>query len=41
MIPFEIQITVTDQDIDELNHVNNVVCLQWVQDIANQHWGKL
>jgi len=41
MIPFEISITVTTQDIDELNHVNNVVYLQWVQDIANQHWNAL
>ena len=41
MVPFEIQITVSNQDIDELNHVNNVVYLQWVQDIANQHWSQL
>lgn len=38
---FEIQKTVTRQDIDELNHVNNVVYLQWVQDIANAHWNQL
>lgn len=41
MIPFETQIIVSNQDIDELNHVNNVVYLQWVQDIANQHWNTL
>ena len=26
------------QDIDELNHVNNVIYLKWVQDIAREHW---
>jgi acyl-CoA thioester hydrolase len=41
MIPFEISLTVTQEHIDELNHVNNVVYLQWVQDIANLHWSKL
>lgn len=41
MTPFEIQLTVTKDHIDELNHVNNVVYLQWVQDIANLHWDKL
>ena len=25
-------------DIDELGHVNNVVYLRWVQDIAITHW---
>ena len=24
--------------IDELGHVNNTVWLQWVQDIATEHW---
>jgi len=41
MTPFEINIRVTKDHIDELNHVNNVVYLQWVQDIANMHWDKL
>ena len=41
MTPFEIEITVSENDIDELNHVNNVVYLQWVQDIANLHWNTL
>lgn len=26
------------KDLDELNHVNNVVYLQWVQDAASAHW---
>ena len=41
MTPFKIELTVTQDHIDELNHVNNVVYLQWVQDIANLHWDKL
>ncbi|HMV09502.1 MAG TPA: thioesterase family protein [Cyclobacteriaceae bacterium] len=31
-------ITVTPDDIDEMNHVNNVVYLRWVQDAAAAHW---
>lgn len=38
MQTFEIQITVTQDDLDHLNHVNNVRYVQWVQDIAEQHW---
>ena len=41
MTPFQITIRVSENDIDELQHVNNVVYLQWVQDIANQHWNLL
>ena len=35
---FEYQITVTKDDIDELNHVNNVRYVQWVNDAAKRHW---
>ena len=31
-------IIITPADIDELNHVNNVVYLRWVQDAAAAHW---
>ena len=31
-------ITVEPGDIDELGHVNNVVYLRWVQEIATAHW---
>jgi acyl-CoA thioester hydrolase len=31
-------ITVDAADIDELGHVNNVVYLRWVQEIATAHW---
>ena len=35
---FEKTITVSQEDIDDLNHVNNVRYVQWVQDIAKAHW---
>ncbi len=35
---FELPIEVVPGDIDELNHVNNVVYLRWVQDAAVAHW---
>ncbi|MBC3847981.1 acyl-CoA thioesterase [Winogradskyella echinorum] len=35
---FEKTITVSKEDIDDLNHVNNVRYVQWVQDIAKEHW---
>ncbi|MBL7844651.1 MAG: acyl-CoA thioesterase [Cyclobacteriaceae bacterium] len=41
MKTFEQAITVQQHDIDGLNHVNNVVYLQWVQDVATAHWQSL
>ena len=35
---FTLPITVEASDIDELGHVNNVVYLRWVQEIATAHW---
>lgn len=35
---FEMTLTVAPEDLDELHHVNNVVYLRWVQDIATAHW---
>ena len=35
---FEMAIAVEAADIDELGHVNNVVYLRWVQEIAVAHW---
>ncbi|GAA4273715.1 acyl-ACP thioesterase domain-containing protein [Aquimarina gracilis] len=35
---FEYQFTVTKSAIDDMNHVNNVVYLQWVQNVAKKHW---
>lgn len=36
--PFELRIVVDPGDIDQLGHVNNVVYLRWVQDVAVAHW---
>lgn len=35
---FENSRTVTREEIDDLNHVNNVVYIQWANDIAINHW---
>jgi len=34
-------LTVLESDLDELNHVNNVRYVQWVNDIAKAHWLKM
>ncbi|MFI5371787.1 MAG: acyl-CoA thioesterase [Candidatus Eisenbacteria bacterium] len=36
--PYEHTLEVRPEDIDVLGHVNNVVYLRWVQDIAVAHW---
>lgn len=38
---FELDIAIAAGDIDELGHVNNVVYLSWVQDVAVRHWAFL
>ena len=35
---YEKFITVDQDDLDDLNHVNNVCYVQWINDIAEQHW---
>ena len=35
---FEAQIKVSTEDLDELNHVNNVQYVNWVNDVAKWHW---
>jgi acyl-CoA thioester hydrolase len=35
---FETTRTVTQYDIDHLNHVNNIRYLQWIQGLARAHW---
>lgn len=32
------QLEVSEADLDDLKHVNNVVYLQWVQRVAGMHW---
>ena len=31
-------ITVQKQHLDDLDHVNNTIYVQWIQDIASEHW---
>lgn len=38
---FDLDIRIKPEDIDELGHVNNVVYLSWVQDVAIAHWSFL
>ncbi|HMB99598.1 MAG TPA: acyl-CoA thioesterase, partial [Flavobacteriaceae bacterium] len=37
---YEKSIIVSNSDLDNLNHVNNVRYVQWVNDIAKEHWQK-
>src|ERR1051326_854326 len=37
-VVFELPIQVLEADIDELDHVNNIVYLRWVQEVATAHW---
>lgn len=41
MNAFEKTIEVQQEDIDYLQHVNNVRYVKWVQDIAKSHWNSL
>jgi len=41
METFEKRIVVTREDLDELEHVNNVRYVQWIQDISKEHWQKV
>jgi acyl-CoA thioester hydrolase len=36
--PFEMTVSVLPEDIDEQNHVNNMVYLRWIQEVATAHW---
>ncbi|SDQ70190.1 acyl-CoA thioesterase [Flagellimonas zhangzhouensis] len=31
---------VAPSDLDELNHVNNIRYVEWIQDISKKHWHK-
>ncbi|MFT3935997.1 MAG: acyl-CoA thioesterase [Chitinophagaceae bacterium] len=35
------RVPVSQNDIDGLGHVNNIVYLRWVQEAAEAHWGVL
>ena len=34
-------LTVQSEDLDELNHVNNIRYIDWVQQISKEHWEKV
>jgi acyl-CoA thioester hydrolase len=36
-MPFAIRVRITPQDVDELQHVSNVVYIRWIQDVAVAH----
>ncbi|MEM9076608.1 MAG: acyl-ACP thioesterase domain-containing protein [Bacteroidota bacterium] len=38
---YEKTLTVQQQDLDELNHVNNIRYIDWVQQISKEHWEKV
>jgi acyl-CoA thioester hydrolase len=38
MSRFEMQITASPDDIDELGHVNNAAWVRWIQTVATAHW---
>lgn len=38
---FKLAIDILPADIDAMNHVNNVVYLQWVQNISAAHWNTI
>ncbi len=37
-LTYSYEFHVQESDIDQLNHVNNVVYVQWIQDAAVKHW---
>lgn len=41
MQSYQITITVAEDDLDELQHVNNVRYLDWIQKISKEHWQSL
>lgn len=36
--PFEIEVRIQPGDVDGMGHVNNIVYVRWVQDVALAHW---
>lgn len=37
-VSYQDSIIVSKEHIDNLNHVNNVVYVQWINDISEKHW---
>jgi acyl-CoA thioester hydrolase len=38
---FSHTLIVNQNDLDALNHVNNITYLQWVQNVAEKHWSAI
>ncbi|MBT8186295.1 MAG: acyl-CoA thioesterase [Croceitalea sp.] len=38
MREYSMTLKVSESDLDELQHVNNIKYLGWIQDIAKAHW---
>ncbi|HNV30640.1 MAG TPA: thioesterase, partial [Cyclobacteriaceae bacterium] len=38
---FSISIIVQSTEIDDMAHVNNVVYVRWIQEVATAHWNSL
>ncbi|WP_435622607.1 acyl-CoA thioesterase [Flagellimonas sp.] len=38
---YEKTLIVQSDDLDELNHVNNIRYIDWVQQISKEHWEKV
>lgn len=36
--PFEIDVQIRPEDVDGMGHVNNIVYVRWVQEVALAHW---
>jgi acyl-CoA thioester hydrolase len=36
--PFEIDVVIHPGDVDGMGHVNNIVYVRWVQEVAVAHW---
>lgn len=37
---FEKSVTVRKDDLDQLEHVNNVRYVEWIQEVSREHWEK-
>jgi acyl-CoA thioester hydrolase len=38
MEPFEIAVQIRPDDVDGMGHVNNIVYVRWIQEVALAHW---
>jgi acyl-CoA thioester hydrolase len=36
--PFEIDVAILPGDVDGMGHVNNIVYVRWIQEVALAHW---